>query len=213
MYFTPALRGVCELRHVAAPMLSRRRLGDWCCGASQIISSARRARQRPRSTPRKSPRGPGVCRVQREYGATASCAPPPPPPCDRCVRQTVLNRWPRRDDRRSRGAHPQQRMRAMGAARLQCRARNMRKCCRQSNAETRDRAGDLQIFSLTLSQLSYRGGWALTWCGPVGSLLALSESPEDEKLKSPEQLAKSRIPLAPSNSNCRSEGLSIGTIG
>ena len=25
-------------------------------------------------------------------------------------------------------------------------------------AETRDRAGDLQIFSLTLSQLSYRGG-------------------------------------------------------
>ena len=25
------------------------------------------------------------------------------------------------------------------------------------NAETRDRAGDLQIFSLTLSQLSYRG--------------------------------------------------------
>ena len=45
----------------------------------------------------------------------------------------------------------------MGAARLQCRARSMRKCCRQSNAETRDRAGDLQIFSLTLSQLSYRG--------------------------------------------------------
>ena len=26
-----------------------------------------------------------------------------------------------------------------------------------SNAETRDRTGDLQIFSLTLSQLSYRG--------------------------------------------------------
>ena len=25
------------------------------------------------------------------------------------------------------------------------------------NAETRDRIGDLQIFSLTLSQLSYRG--------------------------------------------------------
>ena len=25
------------------------------------------------------------------------------------------------------------------------------------NAETRDRTGDLQIFSLTLSQLSYRG--------------------------------------------------------
>ena len=30
------------------------------------------------------------------------------------------------------------------------------------NAETRDRTGDLQIFSLTLSQLSYRGGWAKT---------------------------------------------------
>ena len=26
------------------------------------------------------------------------------------------------------------------------------------HAETRDRTGDLQIFSLTLSQLSYRGG-------------------------------------------------------
>ena len=26
-----------------------------------------------------------------------------------------------------------------------------------SHAETRDRTGDLQIFSLTLSQLSYRG--------------------------------------------------------
>ena len=36
---------------------------------------------------------------------------------------------------------------------------------------------------------------------------------ENEKLKSPEQLAKSRIPLAPSNSNCGSEGVSIGTIG
>ena len=29
----------------------------------------------------------------------------------------------------------------------------------QCNAETRDRTGDLQIFSLTLSQLSYRGEW------------------------------------------------------
>ena len=28
---------------------------------------------------------------------------------------------------------------------------------RKQNAETRDRTGDLQIFSLTLSQLSYRG--------------------------------------------------------
>ena len=28
---------------------------------------------------------------------------------------------------------------------------------RNKNAETRDRTGDLQIFSLTLSQLSYRG--------------------------------------------------------
>jgi hypothetical protein len=28
---------------------------------------------------------------------------------------------------------------------------------RRSSAETRDRTGDLQIFSLTLSQLSYRG--------------------------------------------------------
>ena len=27
----------------------------------------------------------------------------------------------------------------------------------KKNAETRDRTGDLQIFSLTLSQLSYRG--------------------------------------------------------
>ena len=27
----------------------------------------------------------------------------------------------------------------------------------ESHAETRDRSGDLQIFSLTLSQLSYRG--------------------------------------------------------
>ena len=27
----------------------------------------------------------------------------------------------------------------------------------QTNAETRDRTGDLQIFGLTLSQLSYRG--------------------------------------------------------
>ena len=29
----------------------------------------------------------------------------------------------------------------------------------KADAETRDRTGDLQIFSLTLSQLSYRGGW------------------------------------------------------
>ena len=29
------------------------------------------------------------------------------------------------------------------------------------NAETRDRTGDLKIFSLTLSQLSYRGPWYL----------------------------------------------------
>ena len=29
------------------------------------------------------------------------------------------------------------------------------------NAETRDRTGDLQIFSLTLSQLSYRGNWTM----------------------------------------------------
>ena len=29
--------------------------------------------------------------------------------------------------------------------------------CTKINAETRDRTGDLQIFSLTLSQLSYRG--------------------------------------------------------
>ena len=156
MYFTPALRGVCELRHVAAPMLSRRRLGalaGWCCGASQIISSERRARQWPRSTPRNSQEvlGSAVC------SANAVPLRLAPIPCDRCVRQTVLNRWPRRDDRRSRGAHPDQRMRAMGAARWQCRDRSMRKCCRQSNAKTRDRAGDLQIFSLTLSQLSYRG--------------------------------------------------------
>ena len=27
----------------------------------------------------------------------------------------------------------------------------------EANAETRDRTGDLQIFGLTLSQLSYRG--------------------------------------------------------
>ena len=32
---------------------------------------------------------------------------------------------------------------------------------RRSFAETRDRAGDLQIFSLTLSQLSYRGSCAI----------------------------------------------------
>ena len=66
------------------------------------------------------------------------------------------------------------------------------------NAETRDRTGDLQIFSLTLSQLSYRGGWTLTWCEPVGPLLALSEGPESSRLKGPEQFGKSRIPLAPS---------------
>jgi hypothetical protein len=29
--------------------------------------------------------------------------------------------------------------------------------CKHKTAETRDRTGDLQIFSLTLSQLSYRG--------------------------------------------------------
>ena len=50
------------------------------------------------------------------------------------------------------------------------------------HAETRDRTGDLQIFSLTLSQLSYRGGWALTWCEPVGSLLANSELPQKSRL-------------------------------
>ena len=30
---------------------------------------------------------------------------------------------------------------------------------RAARAETRERTGDLQIFGLTLSQLSYRGGW------------------------------------------------------
>jgi hypothetical protein len=39
---------------------------------------------------------------------------------------------------------------------------------RKQNAETRDRTGDLQIFSLTLSQLSYRGSvkivrWENIW--------------------------------------------------
>ena len=29
----------------------------------------------------------------------------------------------------------------------------------ENSVETRDRTGDLQIFSLTLSQLSYRGLW------------------------------------------------------
>ena len=33
-----------------------------------------------------------------------------------------------------------------------------------TNAETRDRTGDLQIFSLTLSQLSYRGDTSLLKC-------------------------------------------------
>ena len=32
---------------------------------------------------------------------------------------------------------------------------------KRQSAETRDRTGDLQIFSLTLSQLSYRGDGAL----------------------------------------------------
>ena len=32
------------------------------------------------------------------------------------------------------------------------------------DAETRDRTGDLQIFSLTLSQLSYRGGHSISAC-------------------------------------------------
>ncbi len=40
--------------------------------------------------------------------------------------------------------------------------------CRVQYAETRDRTGDLQIFSLTLSQLSYRGicfciGYSYKW--------------------------------------------------
>ena len=34
---------------------------------------------------------------------------------------------------------------------------NQAKICWREYAETRDRTGDLQIFSLTLSQLSYRG--------------------------------------------------------
>ena len=40
------------------------------------------------------------------------------------------------------------------------------------NAETRDRTGDLQIFSLTLSQLSYRGvqsNLAATICRVCGA--------------------------------------------
>ena len=35
------------------------------------------------------------------------------------------------------------------------------KAAKSSNAETRDRTGDLQIFGLTLSQLSYRGDRAI----------------------------------------------------
>merc|ERR1711884_989858 len=31
------------------------------------------------------------------------------------------------------------------------------------HAETRDRTGDLQIFSLTLSQLRYRGSWRISF--------------------------------------------------
>ena len=51
------------------------------------------------------------------------------------------------------------------------------------SAETRDRTGDLQIFSLTLSQLSYRGsdGWLLC-------LQALSVAREE-----PNQLQHSHI--------------------
>ena len=33
----------------------------------------------------------------------------------------------------------------------------------KKHAETRDRTGDLQIFSLTLSQLSYRGMGSMSW--------------------------------------------------
>ena len=35
----------------------------------------------------------------------------------------------------------------------------LRSLMKKNHAETRDRAGDLQIFGLTLSQLSYRGPW------------------------------------------------------
>ena len=42
----------------------------------------------------------------------------------------------------------------------------------QGNAETRDRTGDLQIFSLTLSQLSYRGR-----CKPVHAAQNLPDWP------------------------------------
>lgn len=38
-----------------------------------------------------------------------------------------------------------------------CRLASLIRCPRKSIAETRDRTGDLKIFSLTLSQLSYRG--------------------------------------------------------
>ena len=40
------------------------------------------------------------------------------------------------------------------------------------NAETRDRAGDLQIFSLTLSQLSYRGS-VQSWRSPFITLVQI----------------------------------------
>ena len=41
------------------------------------------------------------------------------------------------------------------------------------NAETRDRAGDLQIFSLTLSQLSYRGHASLHDNTVLGAVRAM----------------------------------------
>ena len=62
------------------------------------------------------------------------------------------------------------------------RARGMGQLDNRESAETRDRTGDLQIFSLTLSQLSYRGGWCFARqhhmvaisCKPEHSVSAIS---------------------------------------
>ena len=62
-------------------------------------------------------------------------------------------------------------------------------------AETRDRAGDLQIFSLTLSQLSYRGSWPIFESSCHPRISDCAPLPADEPLlvslqRSPAELSR-----------------------
>ena len=90
---------------------------------------------------------------------------------------------------------------------------NSRDC---KSAETRDRTGDLQIFSLTLSQLSYRGWCHLNHLHAVAALPIPRKSPWQPFPFTTASLALAQCSVAPLVRHCNKippPGLEPGSLG